>query len=316
VINNEAEPISFVYLRVSTNQNNEAGPAPNDIPPNEEHTPPAHTSAPSLENKSATPTAPLSLQTEPPMEVHHHSHTARKKWNHYLWEFIMLFLAVFAGFLAENQREHFIEHQREKSFMNSMIKDLEADTATFRLMTQTYTEVTQHADSLVELLSHLSTLEKNAQTIYNHQIYLHNYFKLIYSDRTIQQLKNGGNFRLIRNKQVSDNIIFYDGLVRNMIDDMQEKLILTRHLNVNDGEATIFKFAPMGDWLQFRDPAKQAVLPNPPYFISPTQEKVDHFINNLVLYSFSLKWFIENIRRTGIKANALNDLIRKEYKIK
>jgi hypothetical protein len=72
----------------------------------------------------------------------------------------------------------------------------------------------------------------------------------------------------------------------------------------------------MGDWLQFRDPAKQAVLPNPPYFISPTQEKVDHFINNLVLYSFSLNWFIENIRRTGIKANALNDLIRKEYKIK
>ena len=250
------------------------------------------------------------------MEVHHHTHTARKKWNHYLWEFLMLFLAVFAGFLAENQREHFIEHQREKSFMSSMIKDLEADTATFRLMTQTYTEVTQHADSLIKLLSDVSTLEKNAQTIYNHQIYLHNYFKLIYSDRTIQQLKNGGNFRLIRNKKVSDNIISYDGLVRNMIDDMQEKLILARHLNVNNGEATIFKFAPMGDWLQFRDPAKQAVLPDPPYFISPTQEKVDHFINNLVLYSFALKWFIENIRRTAIKANALNELIRKEYTIK
>jgi hypothetical protein len=25
------------------------------------------------------------------MEVHHHSHTARKKWTHYFWEFIMLF---------------------------------------------------------------------------------------------------------------------------------------------------------------------------------------------------------------------------------
>jgi len=35
------------------------------------------------------------------MEVHSHAHTDRKKWTHYLWEFLMLFLAVFCGFLAE-----------------------------------------------------------------------------------------------------------------------------------------------------------------------------------------------------------------------
>ena len=29
------------------------------------------------------------------MEVHAHTHTARKKWTHYFWEFLMLFLAVF-----------------------------------------------------------------------------------------------------------------------------------------------------------------------------------------------------------------------------
>lgn len=28
------------------------------------------------------------------MEVHAHSHTPRRKWTHYLWEFIMLFLAI------------------------------------------------------------------------------------------------------------------------------------------------------------------------------------------------------------------------------
>ena len=48
------------------------------------------------------------------MEVHHHSHTARKKWTHYFWEFFMLFLAVTLGFFVENQREHYIEGQREK----------------------------------------------------------------------------------------------------------------------------------------------------------------------------------------------------------
>ena len=29
------------------------------------------------------------------MEVHAHTHTARKKWTHYFWEFLMLFPAVF-----------------------------------------------------------------------------------------------------------------------------------------------------------------------------------------------------------------------------
>ena len=39
------------------------------------------------------------------MEVHAHTHTARKKWTHYFWEFLMLFLAVFSGFLAEKKRK-------------------------------------------------------------------------------------------------------------------------------------------------------------------------------------------------------------------
>ena len=61
------------------------------------------------------------------MEVRHHSHTARKKWTHYLWEFLMLFLAVFCGFLAENQREHMVEQRHEKEFIKSLAKDLESD---------------------------------------------------------------------------------------------------------------------------------------------------------------------------------------------
>ena len=58
------------------------------------------------------------------MEVHAHAHTARKKWTHYFWEFLMLFLAVFCGFLAENQREHYVENQREKKFARRLLSDI------------------------------------------------------------------------------------------------------------------------------------------------------------------------------------------------
>src|SRR6476661_4911750 len=60
------------------------------------------------------------------MEVHAHSHTERKKWHHYLWEFLMLFLAVFCGFLAENVREHMVEQQRSKELAGNLYKDLYA----------------------------------------------------------------------------------------------------------------------------------------------------------------------------------------------
>ena len=63
------------------------------------------------------------------MEVHQHTHTPRKKWTHYLWEFLMLFLAVTLGFFVENQREHYIEHKREKQFISTMVEDLKSDTA-------------------------------------------------------------------------------------------------------------------------------------------------------------------------------------------
>ena len=67
------------------------------------------------------------------MEIHNHSHTARKKWNHYFWEFLMLFLAVTLGFFVENQREHYIEHKREKAYIRSLIRDLKQDTANERI---------------------------------------------------------------------------------------------------------------------------------------------------------------------------------------
>src|SRR5215204_6087674 len=71
------------------------------------------------------------------MEVHHHPHTARKKWTHYFWEFLMLFLAVTLGFLVENQREHYVEHLREKQYVKSLYDDFKVDTFTLQ---RTYDE--------------------------------------------------------------------------------------------------------------------------------------------------------------------------------
>ena len=74
------------------------------------------------------------------MEVHHHSHTPRKKWTHYLWEFLMLFLAVFCGFLTENLREHRVERQRGRQYIQSFYQDLKTDTGRFTMLIRSFEE--------------------------------------------------------------------------------------------------------------------------------------------------------------------------------
>ena len=77
------------------------------------------------------------------MEVHAHSHPStgsghRKKWTHYFWEFIMLFLAVFCGFLAEYQLEHKIEKEKSRQYILSFYEDLKKDTASFSSVIKSY----------------------------------------------------------------------------------------------------------------------------------------------------------------------------------
>jgi hypothetical protein len=86
------------------------------------------------------------------MEVHAHTHTARKKWTHYFWEFFMLFLAVTLGFFVENQREHYIEHQREKQYIKSLVKDLILDTINISSNISINQKILTGKDSLVKLL--------------------------------------------------------------------------------------------------------------------------------------------------------------------
>ncbi|MEI7422250.1 MAG: hypothetical protein WCK18_09150 [Prolixibacteraceae bacterium] len=71
-----------------------------------------------------------SKQENETMETHaHHLHHApgKKIW-HYFFEFLMLFFAVFCGFIAENWREQLQEHRREKEFIHSIVEDLKSDT--------------------------------------------------------------------------------------------------------------------------------------------------------------------------------------------
>jgi hypothetical protein len=161
------------------------------------------------------------------MEVHAHTLTPRKKWSHYFWEFLMLFLAVFCGFLAENQREHLVEHKREKEFIKTFIEDLKVDTAAIHANLLFQKRKKSQLDSLIYLLSEQKIKGYESELYYLGRILVRT-TRFQSSDRTITQLKYSGSLRLIRNEDAADSITSYQKLVDYILQNIDDERIERR----------------------------------------------------------------------------------------
>ncbi len=141
------------------------------------------------------------------MEVHAHTHTARKKWTHYFWEFLMLFLAVFCGFLAEYQLEHKIEKDREKQFITSLTADLQDDIKNLDAVIAFEQLGIAKLDTLMYLLNNADVAKQKGDQLYYTARIGPRSNPFANNSRTFDQLKYSGGFRLIRNAGSSNKIM-------------------------------------------------------------------------------------------------------------
>jgi len=138
------------------------------------------------------------------MEVHAHTHTPRKKWTHYLFEFLMLFLAVFCGFLAEYQLEHKIERDRAKELARSLYEELKEDSV---IMAGRVRNRLRQEASLKWLMKYFkdSSLTDLSKTFSIHYLYgIHFRTPSLFEPRTamLDQLKNSGALRYFKNQKM------------------------------------------------------------------------------------------------------------------
>ncbi|HEX6192709.1 MAG TPA: hypothetical protein VFZ42_10100 [Chitinophagaceae bacterium] len=244
------------------------------------------------------------------MEVHHHAHTARKKWTHYFWEFIMLFLAVTLGFFVENQREHYIEHQREKQFIRSLANDVRADIRHLETIINNRDIRQVKADSLISLIN-LPDRAKYGNEIYFNAIHMSRGLgiRLTPHDGTMLQLKNSGGMRLIRKRYVVDSIASYDANVRNLIrlGEVEDVIFYQyRDIAPNIFNGRVFD--------QMLDENNSASRPSGnPALLSFDQSRLDNL--NFSLYSIKLlnKGNRRDAKKLLKQAEQLLTLLEKEY---
>ena|SRR5258705_2360777 len=143
------------------------------------------------------------------MEVHAHTHShGKKSWGSYFWEFLMLFLAVFAGFLAENQREHIIEKSRAQKFLQSMLLDVRTNITNLDSLIGEDNIYLKNYDTLTNwLLQDSATIDRAAFARKMGAVWVRNF---LVRKETYEQMKSSGSLRYIGNIDFLKKMMDYE----------------------------------------------------------------------------------------------------------
>ena len=221
----------------------------------------------------------------------------------------MLFLAVTLGFFVENQREHYIEHKRGLQYIRSFVEDLKTDTGRFSFIIKNYQKKESDLDQLYLCYDSTSRNQNPVSCITNIYAATIGYEDLIYTDRTLQQLKNAGGLRLLEEED-ADSIIIYDQLLRYLLkvegSSLQE--MQTRVRNTRNSVFAYSEIMEMG-WAKGAQPEKVNLA-------STDKELLNRFFNEVMVYRFACRFQFRQTIKLREKAVSLIRFYSEKYHLK
>jgi hypothetical protein len=259
------------------------------------------------------------------MEVHHHPEVEKKGFKEYILEGLMIFIAVFMGFIAENVREGVVEHNREKEYIKEMVNNLKYDT------TRCNINITKDQNACRGLDSLRGELQKAiAGNVADNELY---YLSIRYSGALSRaafnisaytELRNSGSLRLIADKKLVAEISdYYDRRVlaaqSTAPADLRDELKKTNN--------EFFNLAYFDDLIKVYDHrnAKSDVaydygkiLTKSPALtlLDTNPAALQRLYNEVAQFEMGLKSYIYFMSVTRGSAVALMGSIQKEYKLK
>jgi hypothetical protein len=249
------------------------------------------------------------------MEVHHHPH-AGKGFKGYFLEFIMIFLAVTLGFFAEGIREGISDHSKEKEYISGMMQDLRDDTSSISTTVNELVNVSKLVDTMLIQLKNGAPDPAVLNRVISSRFWT--YAGYSYNNRTVQQLKNSGNFRLLRNEAVADSILQYDNEINTIIIAQWNDLKNTMYA-YKDAEAKVVAYQQL-----YRiESSHYAMAFNDSVLIAGTRNSlatndaqlISLYYNRLFIHASLLHLFISNLDDSKVSAERLMTFITKQYSL-
>ena len=201
------------------------------------------------------------------MEVHHHPTVEKKNFKEYFLEFVMIFLAVTLGFIAENIREKITEHNRAKIYAGTMVNDLRTDTSALKAYIIYWSYASNNVDTLFQLLSKAEPSQIPSGKLYWYGLFGGAPTIFISNDATFQEMKSAGALSYFNNN-AAQKISQYDQLTRRMrvYDDQDERIF-----------SEVRKLRSQLFYVQFNEQANDIYQS---HRVAPDRQKIDSFIQS------------------------------------
>ena len=171
----------------------------------------------STENENISEPSTISDQpSKENMEVHHHPSVEKKNFKEYFLEFLMIFLAVTMGFIAENIREHFSETKIAQQNLEAYRNDLLQHEKYFKETIADFNKVLPVYDSIISIFYERrenKELPVLSRLLLKGQL---NYVVTI-NTPTYEQFISSGSLRFIDNKELKASMANYQDQINSYI---------------------------------------------------------------------------------------------------
>jgi len=244
------------------------------------------------------------------MEVHHHPKAEKKNFKEYFFEFIMIFLAVTMGFIAENTREHIIEKSTVKRNMEMVFTGLKNDTARINSVIRfNKNKRIKFLDTILSLQdkNHFDTLDSRLLSLLFFKSGQRQFFHS--NDAAFEQMKSSGTLRFIKNNAFFDSMYLY-GLSNTAIYHT-ENYLDQRQEAASQSASRILIFPKVYD-IASNSILFSSKIPFPQIDEIITRQ---FFNDEATLRMLLVNYYIPNLQRQNNRALALIQFLQKEYNL-
>jgi hypothetical protein len=127
-----------------------------------------------------------------------------RNWKKYTFEFLMLFMAVFMGFVAENIREGFAEKQQANELAKSFYEELKNDSITVATRIEGRIKKERALKYMMDFFRDSSLTSSSKSLSVNFIYAITARTPIIFTPRTVvlEQLKSSGSIRYFKNDEL------------------------------------------------------------------------------------------------------------------
>ncbi len=279
------------------------------------------------ENKTVAESLIDNNQPTTNMEVHNHTHPGhhKKTWKDYFWEFLMLFLAVFCGFLAEYLLEHKIEKDRAEKYMHDMVVNLKNDTARCKKTIEGNVLIGRGLDSLRNEIKEAIKGNIHSNRLYSLRQTYNGVNYIAFNMSAITQLKNAGNLRLVNNDTLVINILqYYDRKLRAVQEASEDIIYFKRRLEdayeefldasyYDKALSTETNFGSIANNIGFIKPHSDFAEQTPAKLLNTDTAALQQLYNKLASFESAIKEYNSYLRWAEEHAENLISQIQSEY---